>query len=76
MKPGRKPRKEAVVKTTVYFLESDLKILNSKNRIKALALAREISANAVHDVAAKKSAEYAAYDKLLNELVQDLKIIS
>jgi hypothetical protein len=49
MKPGRKPRKEAVVKTTVYFLESDLNILDSKNRFKALKWAKEISLKAVSE---------------------------
>jgi len=59
-KPGRHPRKEAVDKTTVYFLESDLLILHPKNRAKALAWAREIAKEAV-----SKQAKYLVICRFL-----------
>lgn len=44
---GRKKRTQAVDKTTVYFLESDLNKIDSKNRKRALRIAKEISLRAV-----------------------------
>jgi hypothetical protein len=44
---GRNKRIETVAKTTVYFPEADLDLLDPKNRKRALKIAKEISLKAV-----------------------------
>lgn len=51
---GRKRRTEKVVKTTVYYPEKDLEILDPKNRFKALKIAKRISLEAVANEANSK----------------------
>ena len=48
---GRRKRTEAVAKTTVYYPEADLNLLDPKNRKRALKIAKEISLKAVSDAA-------------------------
>jgi len=68
MKPGRKNRIEAVDKTTVYFLEKDLLVLDEKNRFRALKIAREISKKAVSDYATMVSHDLEVYRKEMAEI--------